>query len=246
MGVCVRIPKKAIGGEPCGGESNIDCQLPSVCHLESDEPDATGICVIELVVGESCGGKRRIPAECQSNLVCQVNRNSNNELASDAVGVCALREVGIGEKCGNYMINAPVCKKGLFCNLTQIPDIGGICGATRKAGLGEHCGGFIANAVKCNSGLVCKLDVSKPDVGGVCVYQIVKNIEKITFKSIVKTLTLTKTASKISTVTKSNAPIINGIGGSCGGFVAPPVPECSPGLICKYDSNNGANDIPGR
>ncbi|KAJ3119943.1 hypothetical protein HK098_005007 [Nowakowskiella sp. JEL0407] len=141
-----------------------------------------------------------------------------------------------GETCGGFLVDAPVCAPGLVCVRTSlIADLPGICkkptetkstkipSPTRTQqvnGEGGSCGGFVLPpAPICSPGLVCVYENTQiADLPGIC-------------RKPAKTTTTT-------TIAPSKTPEINGVGGRCCGFVVPPAPECSPGLLCNCPPND--------
>ncbi|KAJ3126082.1 hypothetical protein HK098_007880 [Nowakowskiella sp. JEL0407] len=197
--------------------------------------------------GELCGGFIANAAMCSPGLIC-VHTNLN----PDFPGRCRKPAKtttskspsptpnisGEGGPCGGFILNPPVCAPGLVCvHSSLIADIPGKCTKPTKSttttvasptrtqqvnGEGGSCGGFvIPPAPICSPGLTCVYRTDIADLPGVC----------------------TKVTTTKSSPTPTKTQQVNGEGGSCGGFVIPPAPICSPGLVCVYRTD--VADLPG-
>jgi hypothetical protein len=192
--------------------------------------------------GEKCGfetsinGSTFIPM-CDPNVSGLTCVGSN--LAQNQPGVCRLL-VGVGEKCEGFTRpeNRTFCEPGLTCvfppNITQIPDLPGVCQAittsTVTATATQTTGTSTPTLIVVGNGEDCDFQTSMEGkvAGTICKTE----------------LTCTSNSHPNEASQSGVCRLLVGVGEKCEGFTRPENRTfCEPGLTCVFPPN--IIDLPG-
>ncbi|KAJ3230949.1 hypothetical protein HDU81_004138 [Chytriomyces hyalinus] len=202
------------------------------------ETVATSAVVIETTtaygqVGQACGGGTQFAVECAKGLSCVV---AEPQMPGKS-GVCQPFSV----------ISSSATSSAVFTSTSTSVDLG--------TGVGSECGEDAGFGRECDPGLECVVSPPyAPGKLGTCqVIGLIGGSETATVPYESTTTSPPETGTELATEIASTEPVepttsflpakVNGINGTCGGFIANP-PVCADGLICVR--NRRIPDMPGR
>jgi len=148
-GVCREV--FSYGDKPCGGPDKYPTRCAPYFRCNALEQGDYGECVdfggIGPVVtgdeGSRCGAV--FGDDCQEGLECSGDEVAEGVCVKKAtadltVETAAVRIVGIGDRCGSGLADAPQCQSNASCVLTKEGDASGVCREVFAYG-GQPCGG---------------------------------------------------------------------------------------------------------